>query len=674
MKPTLHGGLIAASLSLFLAAPATAHGGRYRGPQDIVPPGTKGHTPKTPTPITPGGLPGVPVPTTPTTPSPAPMGRPSTPTGPPPGGRGNPTTGRGRGLGEDLTRWQIWWDFNKDGYLMLKDALFQGRPVTGDDSIYIGAFRRKEELPTLRPSDSQIGDVILPDLKRALDTTGNRDITSSCLMALAKIGRDQRKFQLLPTLARYLPSHDQEIRETAALAMGVSQMPAAVPDLVALSLDQPHGRKLVQHTAVDNRTRSFAAYGLGLIAHSTGDLETKRQVLAAMSTILDDNSIFDRNIRVAAIQAISLLNPGQASDAGVRLLDDALGILTRFYDRKLGRGEELLQSHVPTAIAKLLGRGRTPLHKRHKVRFVAALDPRKRRSNDIQRSAALALGQMSLATESEYSRALLNYYHRGRDTQARNFSLIALAQIGGNENRIALLKELAQGSKAIEKPWAALALGVLSWELRKQDGERAALDTVGHALLNEFEKARTPYAKSAMAVALGLTGHREAGRALRNELARKKHQGEYAGFLCIGMSLMPYKKARQDILAIVRSSVHRPDLMRQAATALGKMGDRNVTRVLLEMLQDKGEVNLAKMAAIAGALSFIGDRTTVAPLREMLFDTQLTPLTRAFAAVALGGVADQSSLPWNYKIACNLNYRAAVETLTQSGTGVLDIL
>jgi HEAT repeat protein len=569
------------------------------------------------------------------------MGAPSTPNGTTPGGRGNPTTGRGRGLGEDLTRWQIWWDFNKDGYLMLKDALFQGRPVTGDDSIYIGAFRRKEELPTLRPSDSQIGDVILPGLKRALDTTGNRDITSSCLMALAKIGRDQRKFQLLPTLARYLPSHDQEIRETAALAMGVSQMPAAVPDLVALSLDQPRGRKLVQHTAVDNRTRSFAAYGLGLIAHSTGDLETKRQVLAAMSTILDDDSIFDRNIRVAAIQAISLLNPGQASDADVRLLDDTLGTLT---------------------------------HKRYKARFVAALDPRKKRSNDIQRSAALALGQMSLATESEYSRALLNYYHRGRDTQARNFSLIALAQIGGNENRIALLKELAQGSKAIEKPWAALALGVLSWELRKQDDKRAALDTVGHALLSEFEKARTPYAKSAMALALGLTGHREAGRALRNELARKKHQGEYAGFLCIGMSLMPYKRARQDILAIVRSSVHRPDLMRQAATALGKMGDRNVTRVLLEMLQDKGEVNLAKMAAIAGALSFIGDRTTVAPLREMLFDDQLTPMTRAFAAVALGGVADQSSLPWNYKIACNLNYRAAVETLTQSGTGVLDIL
>ena len=58
----------------------------------------------------------------------------------------------------------------------------------------------------------------------------------------------------------------------------------------------------------------------------------------------------------------------------------------------------------------------------------------------------------------------------------------------------------------------------------------------------------------------------------------------------------------------------------------------------------------------------------------MLFDTNLTPLSRAFAAVALGGVADKEKLPWNSKIAQNMNYRGAVETLTGSGTGVLDIL
>ncbi|MHC4513743.1 MAG: hypothetical protein ACYTGW_01645 [Planctomycetota bacterium] len=43
--------------------------------------------------------------------------------------------------------------------------------------------------------------------------------------------------------------------------------------------------------------------------------------------------------------------------------------------------------------------------------------------------------------------------------------------------------------------------------------------------------------------------------------------------------------------------------------------------------------------------------------------------------MALGGVTDKEKLPWNSKIARNMNYRAAVETLTGvAGTGVLDIL
>ena len=83
--------------------------------------------------------------------------------------------------------------------------------------------------------------------------------------------------------------------------------------------------------------------------------------------------------------------------------------------------------------------------------------------------------------------------------------------------------------------------------------------------------------------------------------------------------------------------------------------------------------NLAKLSAIAGAMNYIGDRRTIKPLVKMLFDDDLTELTRAFAAVALGGVADKEQLPWRSKIARNMNYRAAVETLTQSGRGILDI-
>ena len=73
-------------------------------------------------------------------------------------------------------------------------------------------------------------------------------------------------------------------------------------------------------------------------------------------------------------------------------------------------------------------------------------------------------------------------------------------------------------------------------------------------------------------------------------------------------------------------------------------------------------------------LSFIGDRNSIPPLIGLLQDEAMPDLSRAFAAAALGGVADKEKLPWNSKLARGLNYRAAVETLTQSGSGILDIL
>ena len=77
---------------------------------------------------------------------------------------------------------------------------------------------------------------------------------------------------------------------------------------------------------------------------------------------------------------------------------------------------------------------------------------------------------------------------------------------------------------------------------------------------------------------------------------------------------------------------------------------------------------------IASALGFIGDRRTISPLVKMLFNPELTEISRAFAAVALGGVADKEPLPWNSKIGTDMNYRAAVETLTNQVNGILDIL
>ena len=252
------------------------------------------------------------------------------------------------------------------------------------------------------------------------------------------------------------------------------------------------------------------------------------------------------------------------------------------------------------------------------------------------------------------------------------FCLLALGQIGGDANKGRLLAVLRRGQKSLERPWAALALGLFNHH-RLEKHSNATLDTlVSDAMTKQLGEIKDPPALAAVAVALGLSRQTETSARLLDLLNKHRSKEELAGYLCIGLALMKEQKARTPIHQIVKESVRRPKLLQQAAIALGKLGDKSVTRTLIDMLQEP-ESNLAKLSAIAAALSFIGDRRTITPLRDMLFNDELTPLSRAFAAVALGGVADKEKLPWNSKISRNMNYRAAVETLTQSGTGVLDI-
>jgi hypothetical protein len=316
MRTLLLSGLACASFALS-PSDVCAHGGQYRGPGDTVQPptgGGGGTTPGPSGPTTPGGSgPSTPGPGEPSTPT---GGEPSTPSGGP-GMRGGPTTPRGIDVGDDLTRWQFWWEFNKDPFIRLKDAIHRGGIMTGSDVPYMGHGAVGESTDTMRPTDAQVMHEIVPKLKQALDGTDQRDITSSCMVALAKIGKHHETFDILDVAA----------------ALGISQMVEAVDDLIALTLDEPRGRELTARAEVDDHTRSFAAYGLGLIAHATSDVDVKRRVFEAVAPILADETISDRNIRVAVINTIALLRPTD-DENGKQLLHDACAALETYWNRE----------------------------------------------------------------------------------------------------------------------------------------------------------------------------------------------------------------------------------------------------------------------------------------------------------------------------------------------------
>ncbi|MFT4842081.1 MAG: HEAT repeat protein [Planctomycetota bacterium] len=668
----------------FLSTPLFAHGGLYRGPQDVVPPPGGGGSSGRPS----GGA-------GPTTGGPRGPGAPtpggSGPSRPGTGGQRNPGSGSSPGprtggmqLTADLSTWRYWWEFNKHSYIGLREAIHQAPTITGSDVFWLGASRRPLSQNMLAPTNSQIHEDILPSLKRAIDSTDQRDIVSSCMVAMAKIGQDHDKFKLVDVFAPRLARGNQEIRETAALAMGISAVPSekALDNLVALACNNAAGQKL-SNGKVSNRTRSFALYGLGLYANEHSAPSIKRRALTAMLSVLKDTSR-ERNIKVAAIQGIGMLAIDRVDLASQPLMDEALDALLTFYTQKSGMGLQLVQSHCPTAIMKLLG----PNHTRSdefRQRFAAELDGQKkhRRGHDLSRSAVLALGQMcdpydsKTSVDASYSKLLMATYNTHKDGQTRYFSLLSLGQIGGKENRRFLLRILDKGNKQLERPWAALALGVQAFEtyqdMAAKDAPLDPDELVGEALFEQLKSAKSPELVGALGVALGLTRYVAAAPEMQKRMVGDIQKTEQAGYLCLGLALMRHQQSREVIQQTMAASSRRPTLFVQAAIALGVLGDKSAAAELHKKFGDE-DSNLATLSAIAEALGQIGDRRSIAPLKHALFDEDRGDLQRAFAAVSLGAVADRAMLPWHSKISKNINYRAAVETLTNQQSGVLDIL
>ncbi len=673
--------LAALSLASFcvLADPVWAHGGTYRGPEDTVPPGAgggRGRTgggpagPKTPGP----GLPGMPG-----------AGNPVSP-----GSGSGPTTGGAPGFGPgsgprtggpveaDLTAWQFWWEFNKDAYLGLKRALRTSSPVSGSDVYFMGQGQGSAEaLDTQIPTERVILEEVLPALLSASQGTDNRDIVGACLVALAKIGKDHegRNLLLLPALRARLASHDQEIRETAALALGISQRQEAIPDLAGLFRDDAHGRKLCARSEVDDRTRAFAGYGLGLIGHATSDLPSKQRILQVLQQGLANDSAHARDLQVAAVNGMRMLRLNFDGKEDERALaEQCLQALWEFAGRKLGRSQEIAQAHVAPAIAQLLGRGQGPERARAKLHWVQELDLDQgmKVAPARMQSAAIALGLLLEPSDEDrgHLESLDRCAREAHDAMTRRFALIALGEIGGAEARARLVQHF-QKARTLERQWAAIALGVLA--RRARDAGGAVDEEIGRMLRSAFQAAKNPDLQGALAIGLGLAGCTDAAEDLVARMQASLAQEELAGYLSIGLALMDAREARPELERVVRVSVRKPTLLKQAAIALGRLGDHSISGLLQEQLETEG-TNVAKLGALATALGQIGDRRSIAPLVHALGNEDLAGLSRAFAAAALGGIADKELLPWSCKLAADINYRAAVPTLISQATGVLDIL
>lgn len=654
----------------FSASTAWAHGGTYIGPGDTVPPGGAPTAPP-PAPPTDGPASG---PTSAPTGGPTGVG-PATPTSPPlpptPSAKG-PSTPPAGPPATDLSDWVFWWEFNKAGFLNLKSKISNAGSFTEVNGL-IGLGTGARTTLTLAPSASERENVIVPALMRLIEKEDNRDVATSVLIAVAKVGL--RPEQARQIFVQHLSAPVQEVGETAALAYGILGDELSIPLLEGLLNDSKEAQRLVGRSEVPFRSRTFAAYSLGLIGRSSTDERIKMEVATVLLQTLQSDKSAAKDIRVACV--ISL---------GVLQLHDPTEIVSKL--RALlnqDRDSELVLAHIPNAMAKLLRKVPAGDFTREATldQLLQILRNKPKRNILIRQSAVQAVGMMATANDvrnEEIFKTLKFLSKKGRNQQLKHYTAIAMAHLGTADPAVRpdvmkFLMDHMKKSNTSYEPWCGLALGVMAFHL--QDDGIFLPPVAMEATLTAFKRCKAPDRKAAYALALGLMNNIAGADDIRDSMMRIQ-DSQFRGYAAVALGLLNSRVHMQLITEMVTESKRNPDLLKQASIGLGLMKDRNAVDLLLDYLkpQNGKRPRLAVLSSVAMALGFIGDKSSVAPLMAAMANERIAPLGRAFAAVALGMVADQHDLPWNSVFSENLNYRAAVSTLVdqQTGTGILDIL
>ncbi|MCY2961047.1 MAG: HEAT repeat domain-containing protein [Planctomycetota bacterium] len=638
--------------ALALTPEARAHGGTYRGPGAGLGPGAAG---------------------------------PGVPTGPGPGGGASPSTGGSAAA--DLTGWQLWWGLNREPYLALRTVLAQGgagNRTTGSREAPAG--------PAGRPTDAQVRERIVPALLAALRQERNPDIATAALLALAKCGprlEPAAKTEVATALRARLGDANQEVTETAAIALGVLARAGDLALLGDLLADASPGRAACGKELVPTRTRAYAAYALGIAGERIDNEDTRRWIVHRLVGALGEPDAAQRDVPVAALVALGLVPlvshaPAPNGDGELAPTSSSAGLYDHVADWFADPGRDTqVRAYAPVTLARLANRAGEERRAACVGILARALETGSSESAVVRQSCVLGLGLVADGDGDAHdvrARALLKLASTEGDRLARRFAWISLAKVGarrGTEGRTALGETrpylaglLARGSTP-ERPWLSLALGV---------GERATLDSGGtassgvhDALRKAIAEHTSPGEAGAHFLGFALSGAPAAGAVLLERVLELADDDARADG-CLALGLARTTAAIEPLRRIVLESRYKPRLLREASIALGLLGDRSLTPQLVEMLRDSR--GLSALSAVATALGFIGDERAVEPLLAIAADSARDASARAFAIVALGILGDPAPMPWNTPIALDVNWWLPPATLFDpaTGTGVLDLL
>jgi len=543
----------------------------------------------------------------------------------------------------DLTTWPFWWEFNRTPYLR---ELFQERQTPA--------------APGVTPTKQDLARNVGPTLLRQLGSNPPPELIAATLIALAKLGGENAEPALVPLFRRYLDDGRPQVASSAALALGILGDGTALPVLVELVADTPAGRKQADAIEVPTRVRVFAAAALGTLARQTDDNATRRTIRRQLRATFEADSSPTRDVQVACLLALGLVPIGEPEAR-----HEAVAWLFGVLEDSAGSGA--VRCHAAGTISCILAcsEDNKATEAALEVLLRLAMDPREKR--EVNQSCLLALGRLAdtdpEGIDGRVRAAVINFRRTCTDTQVRNFSLVALAEIGGRAGPGDPAKAIAEISAHLEltmqkgrsamRPWAAIGAGLLAHQL----GEATPPELI-EVLRTKCAAERTPRV-APYALGMGLSARRELAPLLLESYGRFDDE-ETRG--AIGLALGLLQAGEPTLLASFVAGRDQPRLQQDLAVALALIGSDKARNALLDELARAGTPDLK--GALAFAIGNLHDRRTIAPLIKLVSDTKLPATTRAAAAAALGILGARQAIPWHEPLTRGFNHRASTYALT----------
>lgn len=646
-------------------------------PPPLTPPPPPAGTPPAPPPTTPPSAPPATPPSTPP-PTPPPAPPPGTPVTPPPGGLGGLTgpTRRPpprRVAGE--SGWREWWDANGDG--------LRGRRVGA------AVLTVADPLANLGEAGGTAGDprrevarateeTILPLLRSIIDRGTHEDpeVLASALIALGKTSDDPLDVARLAAAAE-TRANAAVVRESASIALGLLRRTKQDPSFDGKLIDAVRGRLLdvLDDGKTPVRTRCFATLSVGLL----GDQDTNPAEALGRDGKLVVRELWLRlateargeDVPVALLVALSM-QPREGVPSTVMDSLRACSRTGRLFNRSVG---PLTRAHALLTLARL--------GDLDSLGLVLGLARNHSYELPVRRSAVVAAAVLATALDPEGRaaavRTMLDVSRTG-DPDTAGLALVSVGRLleadlaAGSEyvlTKTEAAEALAHGVDAGSvpvRPFAAIALALAAHPRPDAPAVERAEPFRERALKvlreNASDEGHDPEVRGACAISLGLLAT-ERGMDVLLALAGKDTANlTLRADACAGLGLLGKRSgATLAVLRAALTSRAADGLRREAARALGRLGDRTAVPALVRELQSGGADHVVARAALA--LGEIADAASVVPLASLVESKGAVDSTRAIAVAALGLIADPEPVGSLSRLATDSNYLARTDALAE---------